>query len=116
MEKGLSFNGGNSKTWRGQQSDNYQWASRGSIVDNQTGSYRRATLKESLSTGDVFKERSTGRVGYKDEMRRTSTFRAGDKGGYSEYQREERFRKADYSGSNKSIRSSSRFTTTKYQK
>uniref|UniRef100_A0A2C9VNS2 Uncharacterized protein n=1 Tax=Manihot esculenta TaxID=3983 RepID=A0A2C9VNS2_MANES len=62
MEKGLSFNGGNSKTWRGQQSDNYQWASRGSIVDNQTGSYRRATLKESLSTGDVFKERSTGRL------------------------------------------------------
>lgn len=112
-----NYYGGNSKAIgprQGQQSGNYQWTSRGSIVDKQTGSYMRATVKENHSTGDVFKERSTGRVGYKDETKSTCTFRAGDKHGYSEYQIEERYRRVDYRESNNTSGQKSRSTNAKY--
>ncbi|KDP43821.1 hypothetical protein JCGZ_23029 [Jatropha curcas] len=92
----------NAMATKGQQSNSQQWISRNSIVDKQTGSYAKTTVKQSYSSGDVFKERSTGRVGHKDELKTTSTFKVGDKSGYYEYQVEERFRKVDYGNSSSS--------------
>ena len=87
---------------QGEQSSFNQTTSKISNVDKQTGSYARATNKEAISTGETFKERSTGRVGYKDEYKTTSTYRLGDKGGYTEYQVEERLRNVNYGGSGSS--------------
>ncbi|XVE71784.1 hypothetical protein DITRI_Ditri10aG0179500 [Diplodiscus trichospermus] len=68
-------------------------------MDKQTESYARATNKEAISTEETFKERSTGGVGLKDEYKTTSTYRYGDKSGYTEYQVQKRFRKVNYGGS-----------------
>ncbi|KAK6273012.1 hypothetical protein POUND7_010095 [Theobroma cacao] len=87
---------------QGGQSSCNQTTSKTSYVDKQTGSYTRATNKEVVSTGETFKERSTGRVGYKDEYKTTSTYKVGDKSGYTEYQVEERFRNVKYSGNSSS--------------
>ncbi|KAJ4823759.1 hypothetical protein Tsubulata_012075 [Turnera subulata] len=79
----------------------YQNTSRDVIVDKRTGAYQRTTMKESYSAGETFKERGSGRDGYKDEYKTTSTTRVGDKSGYYEYQCEERYRRVnfDYYGS-----------------
>lgn len=82
-----------------QSSSFHQKTSRTNYMDKQTGKYSRATNKRVVSTGDTFKERSTGRVGYKDEHKITFTYRVGDKRGYHEHQLEERVRRVDYSGS-----------------
>lgn len=83
---------------QGDQSGLYQRTSKASIVDKHTGKYARATNKEIVSNGEIFKERSTGRIGYKDEYKTISTQRVGDKSGYNEYQLEERFRRIDFGG------------------
>ncbi|KDP43818.1 hypothetical protein JCGZ_23026 [Jatropha curcas] len=87
-----------------QQSNSQQSILKNSIVDKKTGSYARTTMKQSYSSGDVFKERSTGRVGYKDEFKTTKTFKVGDKRGYTEHQVEERYRRVDYGNSSSSSR------------
>ncbi|XVE98730.1 hypothetical protein REPUB_Repub03eG0133300 [Reevesia pubescens] len=56
-----------------EQSSYNRITSKTSYVDKQTGSYARATNKEVVSTEETFKERSTGRVGFKDESKTTST-------------------------------------------
>ncbi|OMO49743.1 hypothetical protein COLO4_38410 [Corchorus olitorius] len=89
-----------SKVTQGEQSGYYQKTSRTSYVDKQTTKYIRDTNKKVVSTGETFKERSTGRVGYKDEYKITNTHKVGDKHGYTEYQVEERIRSVDYGGSN----------------
>ncbi|XP_022728792.1 uncharacterized protein LOC111284377 [Durio zibethinus] len=89
----------NYQSKQGGQSSFNQTTTKESYVDKQTGSYARATNREVVSTGETFKERSTGKVGYKDEYKTTSTYRVGDKSGYAEYQVEERFRNVDYYGS-----------------
>ncbi|OMO91507.1 hypothetical protein CCACVL1_07096 [Corchorus capsularis] len=95
----------------GKQTTNYNYQSRlggqssysqtSTVVknyDKQTGSYARATNTQAFSTGDTFKERSTGRVGY-NEFKTTSTYKVGDKSGYTEYQVSERVRNVTYGGS-----------------
>lgn len=86
--KQLSVSGGRSAS-------SYEWTSRAAHQDRKTGDYARATTKHT-SSGDIFKERSTGRVGYKDEHKETTTVRVGNKGGYSEYQVQERRRTVTY--------------------
>lgn len=83
----------------GQRSSSYRHVETKKHVDKQTGSYTRATVKDKYSTGDVYKERSTGRVGYKEEITRTKTFKCGDKSGFTEYQVEERYRVVNYGNS-----------------
>ncbi|XWS52174.1 hypothetical protein CRYUN_Cryun11dG0044300 [Craigia yunnanensis] len=84
---------------QGEQSSFHQKTSKTSYVDKQTGKYTRTTNKKVVSTGETFKERSTGRVGYKDEYKTTSTYRVGDKCGYTEHQLEEKIRRVNYGGS-----------------
>ncbi|XP_015579087.1 uncharacterized protein LOC107261812 [Ricinus communis] len=112
--------GGNSKpSYKGiapSQSSSHEWTTKNSIVNKQTGGYMRTTMKESSSTGDVFKGRFTGRVGYKDEYKTTSSFRVGDKNGYFEYQKEERFRRVDYGKGSGSREKSSNSSSNKYLK
>ena len=84
---------------QGEQSSFQQKTSKTSYVDKQKGKYTRTTNKKVVSTGETFKERSTGRVGYKDEYKTTSTYRVGDKRGYTEHQVEEKIRRVDYGGS-----------------
>ncbi|OMO49746.1 hypothetical protein COLO4_38413 [Corchorus olitorius] len=67
--------------------------------DKQTGNYGRATNTQAFSTGDTFNERSTGRFGYKDEFKTTSTYKVGDKSGSTEHQVSERVRNVTYGGS-----------------
>ncbi|KMS96178.1 hypothetical protein BVRB_001420 [Beta vulgaris subsp. vulgaris] len=68
-----------------------------SYHDKQSGSYGRVTTKESVSSGDYT---NRGRVGYKDEYKASSTVRVGDKRGYTEFSRQEKFTRVDYGGSN----------------
>ncbi|KAF8035473.1 hypothetical protein BT93_C1488 [Corymbia citriodora subsp. variegata] len=74
----------------------YEWSSRTRHQDKQTGDYARATVKHTFASGDTFKERSTGRVGFKDEHKQSTTITIGNKGGYSEYHREERLRTVEF--------------------
>ncbi|KAI3416752.1 uncharacterized protein J3R85_015116 [Psidium guajava] len=76
----------------GRSASSYEWTTRAGQRDKQTGDYARATTKQTFSSGDTVKERSTGRVGYKE----TSTVRVGNKGGYSEYEVQERLRTVMY--------------------
>ncbi|KAF8035557.1 hypothetical protein BT93_C1557 [Corymbia citriodora subsp. variegata] len=80
----------------GRSASSYEWTSRAWDQDRKTGDYARATTKQTFSSGDTFKERSTGRVGYKDELKETTTVRVGNKSGYSEYQVQERLRTVKY--------------------
>ncbi|XVF47729.1 hypothetical protein PTKIN_Ptkin03bG0134300 [Pterospermum kingtungense] len=80
-----------SQSKQGGQSSFNQTTSKISCVDNNTGIYACATNKEVITTRETFKERSTRRVGYKDEYKTTNTYKVGDKSGYTEYQVEERF-------------------------
>ncbi|XP_050219479.1 uncharacterized protein LOC126669885 [Mercurialis annua] len=106
---------GNDITLR--QSYNQQCTIRNNIVEKQTGSYVRTTKRDTCSSGDVFKERSTGRIGYKDEYKTTTTVKVGDKRGYSEYQTEEKFRRVDYGISSAGgSRGKSSYSSNKYLK
>ncbi|KAL3746089.1 hypothetical protein ACJRO7_015099 [Eucalyptus globulus] len=101
----------------GRSASSYEWSSRAGHQDKQTGDYARATTKHAFSSGDTFKERSTGRVGYKDEHKETTTIRVGNKGGYSEYQVQERLRTVTYgegSGRNGKGYNSNSLTQKKY--
>ncbi|OMO91486.1 hypothetical protein CCACVL1_07099 [Corchorus capsularis] len=87
-----------SKVRQGEQSGYYQKTSRTSYVDKQTTKYIRDTNKEVVSTGETFKERLTGRVGYKDEYKITNTHKNRvDYGGCSNG-----YNKGNYGGSNSS--------------
>ncbi|XVE80020.1 hypothetical protein DITRI_Ditri14bG0105300 [Diplodiscus trichospermus] len=113
------YGGKQTTTYHSKQGENSsfnQTTSKTSYVDKQTGSYARATNKEVYSSGETFKERSTGRVGYKDEYKTTSTYRVGDKSGYTEYQVEERFRNVNYGGSGSSKRGNYSGGSKKYLK
>ncbi|XP_022929740.1 uncharacterized protein LOC111436237 [Cucurbita moschata] len=78
------------------QVSSYEQSWRTHDRNRQTGSYTTASTKEVASRGETFKERSSGRVGSKDEFKTTSTYRVGDRSGYTEYQRQERFRRVDF--------------------
>ncbi|KAG7029798.1 hypothetical protein SDJN02_08141, partial [Cucurbita argyrosperma subsp. argyrosperma] len=91
------------------QVSSYEQSWRTHDRNRQTGSYTTASTKEVASRGETFKERSSGRVGSKDEFKTTSTYRVGDRSGYTEYQRQERFRRVDFGSggsSSNSIRGS----------
>ncbi|XP_057495781.1 uncharacterized protein LOC130780788 [Actinidia eriantha] len=62
----------------------------------QTGSYERYSVKEKASTGEPHVEKGTGKVGVKDEFTQRSTIKIGDKSGYIQYERDERFRNVKY--------------------
>lgn len=81
------------------QMSSYEQSWRTHDRNRQTGSYTTTSTKAVASRGETFKERSTGRVGAKDEFKTTSTYRVGDKSGYTEYQCQERFRRVDFGGS-----------------
>lgn len=74
----------------------YEWSLRTRHQDKQTGDYARATVKQTFASGDTIKERSKGRVGFKDEYEQSTTITIGDKGGYSEYRVEKRLRTVEY--------------------
>lgn len=80
------------------QLSSYEQSWRTHDRDRQTGTYTTASTKAVASRGETFKERATGRVGAKDEFKTTSTYRVGDKSGYTEYQCQERFRRVDFGG------------------
>ncbi|XP_074365273.1 uncharacterized protein LOC141706407 [Apium graveolens] len=83
--------------------------------DKQSGSYDRFTAKEKTVSGEPFVDRY-GNRGYQNERTTTSTYRTGNKRGYTEYSREEKVKHVDYDKSsygnnNKAVRS-----YTKYRK
>ncbi|XVF70075.1 hypothetical protein PTKIN_Ptkin11bG0132400 [Pterospermum kingtungense] len=90
---------------QGRQSSFHQKTSRITYMDKQSGKHTRALNKQVVSTGETFKERSTGRVGYKNEYKTTFTYKVGDKHRYYEHQLEERIRSGgaaiSYDGCNK---------------
>ncbi|KGN61102.1 hypothetical protein Csa_021323 [Cucumis sativus] len=75
------------------QMSSYEQSWRTHDRNRQTGSCTTSSTKAVASRGETFKERSTGRVGAKDEFKTTSTYRVGDKSGYTEYQCQERLRR-----------------------
>ncbi|XP_038889670.1 uncharacterized protein LOC120079530 [Benincasa hispida] len=80
------------------QLSSYEQSWRTHDRNRQTGTYTTTSTKAVASRGETFKERSTGRIGAKDEFKTTSTYRVGDKSGYTEYQCQERFRRVDFGG------------------
>lgn len=85
----------------------YEWSSRTRHQDKLTGDYARSTTKHTFASGNTLKERSTGRVGFKDEYKQSTTVTIGNKGGYSEYHREERFRTVEFGKSSSNCSGSS---------
>ncbi|XP_057964344.1 uncharacterized protein LOC131155319 [Malania oleifera] len=79
----------------------HEWTTRTKHEDKQSGAYERCTAKEKVSTWDTYVERGSGRVGVKDECKRSSTIKIGDRNGYTEYCKEETVRKVDFGGYNK---------------
>ncbi|KAL7246542.1 hypothetical protein ACSBR2_001603 [Camellia fascicularis] len=74
------------------RSQTYEWTSRVKHEDKKSGSYERYTTREKASKGDLHVEKGTGQVGVKDEFKKSSTIRVGDKTGYTEYHTEHRVR------------------------
>nr|DAD31957.1 TPA_asm: hypothetical protein HUJ06_010808 [Nelumbo nucifera] len=68
-----------------------------SYENKQTGYYRHVTTKETVSRGE-YVDRSTGQVGYKEEVKVSSTCKFGnDSKGYSgKYTKEEKFKSIHY--------------------
>ncbi|KAK1399834.1 hypothetical protein POM88_009697 [Heracleum sosnowskyi] len=56
--------------------------------NKQNGSYERFTAKDKKVSHEPFVDKSSGCEGYKDEHTKTSTYKTGDKNGYTEYHRE----------------------------
>ncbi|KAK1399831.1 hypothetical protein POM88_009694 [Heracleum sosnowskyi] len=81
--------------------------------DKQSGSYDRFTAKDKTVKGEPFVDRY-GNRGYKNERTTSSTYKTGDKRGYTEYSREEKVKHVDYSKSsyrnNKSVKSYSKYS------
>lgn len=77
--------------------------------DKQSGSYERFTTKDKTVSGEPFVDRH-GNRGYKDERTTTSTYKTGDRSGYTEYSREEKVKHVDYnkSSNHKSVKSYSK--------
>ncbi|KAA8535505.1 hypothetical protein F0562_030508 [Nyssa sinensis] len=84
-----------------EQSQAYEKISRVKHEDKQVGSYQRYTAKEKVSHGD-YVEKGSGQVGVKDEFKKSSTIKIGNKSGYTEYYSEERVRKVSYGNNNSS--------------
>ncbi|KAL7263509.1 hypothetical protein ACSBR1_001628 [Camellia fascicularis] len=78
------------------RSQTYEWTSWMKHEDKKSGSYKRYTTKEKASKGDLHVEKGTGQVGVKDEFKRSSTIRVGNKTGYTEYYTEHRVRDVNY--------------------
>lgn len=81
-------------------------------VDKETGSYSKFTGKDKAISGEKFVEKS-GRVRYKDEYKKSATFKYGDDDGYTEYYREEKVKRVIYEKKNKAI---SNYPYPKYNK
>lgn len=82
----------------GPSTGNYEITNRSNNYDKATGSYQRQTSKASYSSGDYS---NRGKTGYKDEFKASTTVRVGDKGGYTEYYKQEKVTRVNYdSGSN----------------
>ncbi|KAA8535503.1 hypothetical protein F0562_030506 [Nyssa sinensis] len=88
---------------QGKQSQAYEKISRVKHEDKQVGSYQRHTEKEKVSHGK-YVEKGSGQVGVKDEIKKSSTIKIGNKSGYTEYHREERVRKVSYGNNSSSSR------------
>ncbi|KMT16300.1 hypothetical protein BVRB_3g054480 [Beta vulgaris subsp. vulgaris] len=78
---------------------NYEKTTRNNICDKQSGSYLRQTAKESYSSGDYS---NRGKTGYKNEYKTSETVKVGDKGGYTEYFKQERVTRVNYDSSSHS--------------
>ncbi|KAM7508405.1 hypothetical protein LguiA_018858 [Lonicera macranthoides] len=68
--------------------------------DKESGNYERYTAKEKASSGERYVEKGSERVGVKDECTRSSKVKIGNKNGYTEIYKEERFRNVDFSKNN----------------
>ncbi|KAH7859938.1 hypothetical protein Vadar_007323 [Vaccinium darrowii] len=88
-----------SVTKQGGQQSIVQQTSRAKYENNMTGGYERYTAKETVSTGKQFVERSTGRVGFKDEQQWSFTLKIGDKSGYTEYYSEQKVQRVNFENS-----------------
>ncbi|KAL6518188.1 hypothetical protein OROMI_033889 [Orobanche minor] len=83
--------------------------------DKQSGSYERFTAKDKTVSREPFVDRS-GNRGYKDEHTTSSTYKVGDKSGYTEYYREERVKHVDYGKSSNSNNNKAVGSYQKYNK
>lgn len=79
----------------------YQETAKWKYKDEESGCYATATLCDKTSSGQLFKEKGSGRVGYKDEVKYTTVFKIGNKTGYTEYQYQEKIRKVNFGKDNK---------------
>ncbi|XP_021730500.1 uncharacterized protein LOC110697433 [Chenopodium quinoa] len=77
----------------GASTGNYEMTTRSNNYDKQSGSYLRQTAKESYSSGDYS---NRGKTGYKAEYKTSSTVKVGDKGGYTEYYKQEKVTRVNY--------------------
>lgn len=84
-------------------------------VDKQTGSYTKFTGKDKVVSGERFVEKSTSRVGYKDEYEKSSTVKIGDNDGYTEYYCEEKVSRVVY-GKNSKNKAITNYPYPKYNK
>lgn len=96
-------------TKQGGQQSTVQQTSRAKYEDKVTGSYERYTAKETVSSGQQFVERSTGRVGFKDEQQRSSTVKIGDKSGYTEYHSEQKVKRVNFENSGNTSRGNNKY-------
>lgn len=79
----------------------YQKTYRAKNEDKRSGSYERFTAKEKAVCAQPFVDRS-GNRGYKNEHTKSTTYKVGDKNGYTEYYREERVKHVDLNKSGSS--------------
>ncbi|KAH7855996.1 hypothetical protein Vadar_031475 [Vaccinium darrowii] len=79
-----------------EQPRSYERITKAKYEDKQTGSYERYTTKEKASSGERHVERGSRQVGVRDEYKKSSSVKVGDKSGYTEYQVEERVRRVDF--------------------
>lgn len=63
--------------------------------NKRSGSYERFTAKDKTVTHEPFVDRS-GREGYKDEQITTTSYKSGDKNGYTEYTLEKKVKHVNY--------------------
>ncbi|XAR51191.1 hypothetical protein NMG60_11005747 [Bertholletia excelsa] len=79
-------------------SQGYERTSKLLYKDKQSGSYQHISGKEKLSTGEHHVEKGLGRVGVRDELTRTWTYKVADRDGYTEYRVEEKVRDVRFGG------------------
>ncbi|XP_059637323.1 uncharacterized protein LOC132279383 isoform X2 [Cornus florida] len=95
-------------TYKGNQfttnnSQSYERTSRMIRQEKESGSYERYTMKEKVSLEEPHRERGKGQVGVRDEYTRRETTKIGNKSGYTEYHKEERFRDVSYGKNSSSV-------------